>query len=86
MSLALKDMTYKTFTDAVDTFLEASKDTLTELDAPAVVALQQAAAELDAEGVTAALLNTFGVTYRHLRDSRGTQEEVSEAEHFLNDL
>jgi len=79
-------MNHSTFTEAVDAFLDASKEWLTDLDAPAVVALRQIAITLDEEGVTAALANTFGVTYRHLRDSRGALEEVSEAEDFLNGL
>lgn len=75
----------KTFTQAVEDFLEAA-DWLTDVDQPAVVSLQQAAAELDSAGVQAALLNTYGITYRQLLKRAGRTDAVDEAEDFLNSL
>lgn len=75
----------KTFSESVDDFLEAAY-WLSPQDAPMVTALRQAAAELDANGVQAALLNTFGVTYRTLLKGASSTEEATEAEEFLNSL
>jgi hypothetical protein len=63
----------KTFTESVEEFKKAWTDKLGPEDAPMVTALEQAAAELDSNGVQAALLNTFGVTYRTLLKKAGDQ-------------
>lgn len=56
-------------------------------DQPMITALEQAAAELDSNGVQAALLNTFGVTYRTLLKRGGSQgEELSDNEKYLRGL
>jgi hypothetical protein len=74
------------FTESVDTFLEGAT-WLTDVDIPMVTALQKAAEELDSNGVQAALLNTFGVTYRTLLKRAGDSHgPVSEEEEFLNGL
>ena len=59
----------KDFTEAVEKFEEAAY-WLSDEDAPALMALRMAAAELDMTGVQAALLNTFGVHYRNLMKKR----------------
>ena len=78
--------TEATFTESVDAYL-ASATYLTEADLPLVIALKKAAAELDANGVQAALLNTFGVTYRALRKKQeGNTGGFDPAQDFLDSL
>jgi hypothetical protein len=65
------------FQKAVETFIKAA-DWLTDVDEPMITALREAAAELDSNGVQAALLNTYGVTYRTLlkgKQSDGSSED-----------
>ncbi len=74
----------KSFTEAVEEFVEAA-DWLGPEDMPAVTALEQAAYELDSNGVQAALLNTFGLTYRNLMKKRpSAQSEVNELDDLLD--
>ena len=54
-----------TFADALAEFIAASP-WLGPLDAPAVAALSAMASELDAGGMTPALLSQWGLTYRNL--------------------
>lgn len=75
----------KTFSESVEEFLEAAY-WITPQDAPMVTALRKAAEELDTNGVQAALLNTYGVTYRTLLKGAGNNGAVNEAEEFLNSL
>lgn len=75
----------KSFTEATADFI-ASATWLTDADLPAVVSLQQAAKELDTNGVQAALLNTYGVNYRYLMKRNGADNDADEAEDFLNSL
>lgn len=78
--------TESTFTEAVDTYLTQA-DYLTDDDLPAIIALKKAAKELDANGVQAALLNTFGVTLRSLQKRKHAESgEPDEAERFLMEL
>lgn len=78
--------TDKSFSEAVEVYLSQA-DYLGDDDLPLVIALKQAAAALDADGVQAALLNTFGVTYRALAKRKGGQEGTqNEAEAFLDGL
>lgn len=75
-----------TFSQSVEDFLKAAT-WLDETDEPMVTALRQAAQTLDADGVQAALLNTFGVTYRTLLKKREKgAEDFNEDEDFLNGL
>lgn len=75
----------KSFSESVETFLKAA-DWLSDADQPMITALEQAAAELDSNGVQAALLNTFGVTYRTLLKKAGSQEvDPSGDAAFLDD-
>jgi hypothetical protein len=75
-----------TFEKSVERFLEAA-DWLDETDQPMITALKQAAQTLDSEGVQAALLNTFGVTYRTLLKKREKGNEgFNDDEDFLNGL
>lgn len=72
-----------TFETATETFL-LQATWLGDDDLPAVVALREAAKELDSNGVQAALLNTYGVTYRNLMKRRaGTDYEVDPLEALL---
>lgn len=64
----------ETFVESVERFLKEA-DWLDETDAPMITALRQAAVELDTNGVQAALLNTFGVTYRTLLKKRESASE-----------
>lgn len=75
----------KTFQQAVEDFI-AVADWLTDEDLPAIVALQQAAKELDTNGVQAALLNTYGVTYRSLMKKRNGLDQPDEDDLFLEQL
>lgn len=78
--------TNKTFSEAVDTYLSQA-DYLTDDDLPAIIALKEAARELDTTGVQAALLNTFGVTLRSLQKRKQNDTGIAdEAEAFLMDL
>lgn len=78
--------TEQTFTEAVDAYLTHA-GYLTDEDLPLIIALKRCAKELDADGVQAALLNVFGVTYRTLAKRKGEQDgPVSEGEAFLADL
>jgi hypothetical protein len=78
--------TEQTFTEAVDAYLTHA-DYLTDDDLPMVIALKRCAADLDANGVQAALLNVFGVTYRTLAKRKGDATgPVSEGEAFLDAL
>ncbi|WP_156718169.1 hypothetical protein [Nocardioides sp. Leaf307] len=70
----------------MDAYL-ASADYLIDEDLPLVVALKQAALELDTNGVQAALLNTFGVTYRALRKKAGQNNGDADPQlEFLDSL
>lgn len=73
----------KTFTVSVEVFLKSAV-WLDDTDLPMVTALQQAALELDTNGVQAALLNTYGVTYRTLLKKASQSESFDEDEDFLN--
>ena len=75
----------QTFTEAVEDFLQTAH-WLTDADKPAIVSLQQAAKELDTNGVQAALLNTYGVTYRSLLKRAGKDMDEDEDENFLDSL
>lgn len=72
-------------TESVETFLKEAT-WLTDVDQPMVTLLRGLAAEIDSNGMSAALANTLGVTYRSLLKSRGTSDDVTEAEDFLNNL
>ena len=75
-----------TYTESVERFLKAA-EWLDETDQPMVTALRQAASTLDNEGTQAALLNTFGVTYRTLLKQREKSNgEESDDDAFLNGL
>lgn len=76
----------KTFTNAVETYLSQA-DYLTADDLPLVVALEQTAAELDSNGVTAPLVNVFTVTMRGLQKKAGPKTgKVDPADAFLDSL
>lgn len=76
----------KSFVESTEAFLEQAK-WLTDVDLPMTTSLRQAAAELDANGVQAALLNTYGVTYRALLKRAGDKGiEVDPDEDFLDAL
>lgn len=77
---------YDTYSAAVEAYLSHA-DYLTEADAPMVTMLTLVAQELDANGSSTRLLHEFGVTFRHLRNQRGTETGVAdEAEAFLMNL
>ena len=74
------------FMESVERFLKAA-DWLDETDQPMITALQQTALQLDSDTVQAALLNTFGVTYRTLLKKREKGNEgFDDDEDFLNSL
>ena len=58
-------MTAQSLTDATETFLADAESWLTDADAPAVASLRMMAKALDAE-YSAALSNSYGLTYRSL--------------------
>ncbi|EQM78203.1 hypothetical protein [Microbacterium maritypicum] len=64
----------KTFTEAVETFLTDAADWLADEDSPAVVFLEQTAAQLDTK-MTPALLSQFGLTYRSLLKKKPVKVE-----------
>ena len=75
----------QTFTEAVEDFLKTAH-WLTDADKPAIVSLQQVAAELDANGVKAALVQQYGLAHRHLMKRAGQDIEEDEDERFLENL
>lgn len=82
MTQHMKD--YNTFTEAVEAFVEAA-DWLTDEDAPAVMAMKGAAAELDANGVQASLIAAYGVHYRSLLKKRPADiGDVDELDQLLD--
>lgn len=64
----------KTFTESVETFLTDAAEWLTDEDSPAVVFLQQTAAQLDVK-MTPALLSQYGLMYRSLLKKKPEQVE-----------
>lgn len=75
----------QTFSEAVEDFLQTAH-WLTDADKPAIVSLQQVAAELDRGGVKAALVQQYGLAHRHLMKRAGQDIDPDEDEAFLDSL
>lgn len=74
----------KTFQKVIRDFIKDEADWLTPADEPALQTLRAAALDLDTNGVTAAMLGQYGLTYRNLmRKKPSNDDPEDEAEEAL---
>lgn len=72
------------FKNATEAYIKQA-DYLGDDDLPMVIALQEAAKELDSSGVQASLLNQYRLIFQNLREkANGDSNEVDPLEALLN--